>query len=149
MLATNPTLEGEATAMYLAERLTADVRLITRIARGIPVGGDLEYADEVTLVRAHAGPARVRGRARAVSNLVAELLLRLIKPVIAVLLGLLVFAVAVALGEPGSIALALLSWLSAAAFILLVQEGPLSTALDRSARSWRCSASAWRLQRAC
>ena len=55
VLATNPTLEGEATAMYLAERLAADVRLITRIARGIPVGGDLEYADEVTLVRAMQG----------------------------------------------------------------------------------------------
>ena len=55
MLATNPTLEGEATAMYLAGRLEADVRLITRIARGIPVGGDLEYADEVTLVRAMQG----------------------------------------------------------------------------------------------
>jgi recombination protein RecR len=55
VLATNPTLEGEATAMYLAERLAADVGLITRIARGIPVGGDLEYADEVTLVRAMQG----------------------------------------------------------------------------------------------
>jgi recombination protein RecR len=55
VLATNPTLEGEATAMYLAERLAPDVRLITRIARGIPVGGDLEYADEVTLVRAMQG----------------------------------------------------------------------------------------------
>ena len=59
------------------------------------------------------------------SNLVAELLLRLVKPVIAVLLGLLVFAVATALGEPASVALALLCWLSAAAFIVLVQEGPL------------------------
>jgi recombination protein RecR len=55
VLATNPTLEGEATAMYLAERLTADVRSITRIARGIPIGGDIEYADEVTLVRAMQG----------------------------------------------------------------------------------------------
>lgn len=55
VLATNPTLEGEATAMYLAERLTADVASITRIARGIPVGGDIEYADEVTLVRAMQG----------------------------------------------------------------------------------------------
>ena len=55
VLATNPTLEGEATAMYLAERLEPDVGLITRIARGIPVGGDLEYADEVTLVRAMQG----------------------------------------------------------------------------------------------
>lgn len=55
VLATNPTLEGEATAMYLAERLANDVGGITRIARGIPVGGDLEYADEVTLVRAMQG----------------------------------------------------------------------------------------------
>jgi recombination protein RecR len=55
VLATNPTLEGEATAMYLAERLASDVKSITRIARGIPVGGDLEYADEVTLVRALQG----------------------------------------------------------------------------------------------
>ena len=55
VLATNPTLEGEATAMYLAERLANDVDAITRIARGIPVGGDLEYADEVTLVRAMQG----------------------------------------------------------------------------------------------
>jgi recombination protein RecR len=55
VLATNPTLEGEATAMYLAERLAGNVRSITRIARGIPVGGDLEYADEVTLVRAMQG----------------------------------------------------------------------------------------------
>jgi recombination protein RecR len=55
VLATNPTLEGEATAMYLAERLAGDVGSITRIARGLPVGGDLEYADEVTLVRALQG----------------------------------------------------------------------------------------------
>ncbi len=55
IIATNPTLEGEATAMYLAERLTTDVGSVTRIARGIPVGGDLEYADEVTLVRAMQG----------------------------------------------------------------------------------------------
>ena len=41
--------------MYLAERLAGDVGAITRIARGIPVGGDLEYADEVTLVRAMQG----------------------------------------------------------------------------------------------
>ena len=41
--------------MYLAERLQGDVGSITRIARGIPVGGDLEYADEVTLVRAMQG----------------------------------------------------------------------------------------------
>ena len=61
VLATNPTLEGEATAMYLAERLAPDVRLVTRIARGIPVGGDLEYADEVTLVRAMQGRREFEG----------------------------------------------------------------------------------------
>ena len=55
IVATNPNLEGEATAMYLAERLTGRVGSVTRIARGIPVGGDLEYADEVTLVRALQG----------------------------------------------------------------------------------------------
>jgi recombination protein RecR len=55
IIATNPTLEGEATAMYLAERLADSVGSVTRIARGIPVGGDLEYADEVTLIRALQG----------------------------------------------------------------------------------------------
>ena len=55
VIATNPTLEGEATAMYLAERIGGRVSAISRIARGIPVGGDLEYADEVTLVRALQG----------------------------------------------------------------------------------------------
>ncbi|MBI2777163.1 MAG: recombination protein RecR [Chloroflexi bacterium] len=55
ILATNPTLEGEATAMYLDERLDGHVGSVTRIARGIPVGGDLEYADEVTLIRALQG----------------------------------------------------------------------------------------------
>jgi len=55
VIATNPTLEGEATAMYLAERLREHVGQVSRIARGIPVGGDLEYADEVTLVRALQG----------------------------------------------------------------------------------------------
>jgi recombination protein RecR len=55
ILATNPTLEGEATAMYLAERLEPVVGSVTRIARGLPVGGDLEYADEVTLIRALQG----------------------------------------------------------------------------------------------
>jgi len=55
ILATNPTLEGEATAMYLGERLEGRVGSVTRIARGLPVGGDLEYADEVTLIRALQG----------------------------------------------------------------------------------------------
>jgi len=55
ILATNPTLEGEATAMYLAERLDGVAGSVTRIARGLPVGGDLEDADEVTLIRALQG----------------------------------------------------------------------------------------------
>lgn len=59
------------------------------------------------------------------SNLIAEILLRLIKPLAALLLGGLIYLVALVIGEPGSISLALLAWLSAAAFILLVQEGPL------------------------
>ncbi len=59
------------------------------------------------------------------SNLVFEILLRLVKPLAAALLGVLIYLVATWLGEPGSVALALLAWLSAAAFILLVQESPL------------------------
>ncbi len=55
ILATNPSLEGDATAMYIAERLAGHVGSVTRIARGLPVGGDLEYADEVTLIRALQG----------------------------------------------------------------------------------------------
>ena len=55
IMAPNPTLEGEATAMYLAERLEPVVGVVSRIARGLPVGGDLEYADEVTLIRALQG----------------------------------------------------------------------------------------------
>ena len=55
ILATNPNLEGEATAMYLAGLLTPRVRLVSRIARGLPVGGDLEYADDVTLIRSLQG----------------------------------------------------------------------------------------------
>jgi len=55
IMATNPTLEGEATAMYLGERLEGKVGSVTRIARGLPVGGDLEYADDVTLIRALQG----------------------------------------------------------------------------------------------
>lgn len=55
ILATNPSMEGEATAMYIQKQLqTTGVRL-TRPARGLPMGGDLEYADEVTLTRALEG----------------------------------------------------------------------------------------------
>ena len=55
ILATNPSVEGEATAIYLARLLKPLGMRITRIARGLPVGGDLEYADEVTLGRAFEG----------------------------------------------------------------------------------------------
>ena len=55
ILATNPNLEGEATAMYLADLLRPHVASVTRIARGLPVGGDLEYADDVTLIRSLQG----------------------------------------------------------------------------------------------
>jgi recombination protein RecR len=54
VLATNPTMTGEATAAYIADRLRGKAR-VTRLASGLPVGGDLEYADEVTLGRALAG----------------------------------------------------------------------------------------------
>lgn len=55
IVATNPTLEGEATAMYLSRLLRPAGVRITRLARGLPVGGDLEYADEITLSRALEG----------------------------------------------------------------------------------------------
>src|SRR5882672_1392382 len=55
ILATNPSVEGEATAIYLAKLLKPFGMRITRIARGLPVGGDLEYADEVTLSKAMEG----------------------------------------------------------------------------------------------
>jgi recombination protein RecR len=54
VLATNPTMTGEATAAYIADRLRGRAK-VTRLASGLPVGGDLEYADEVTLGRALAG----------------------------------------------------------------------------------------------
>jgi recombination protein RecR len=55
ILATNPNIEGEATAMYLAKLLQPLGVTVTRLASGLPVGGDLEYADEVTLGRALEG----------------------------------------------------------------------------------------------
>jgi len=55
ILATNPNLEGEATAMYLQRLLSPFSIRLTRLARGLPVGGDLEYADEVTLTHALEG----------------------------------------------------------------------------------------------
>ena len=55
IVATNPNIEGEATAMYIARLLKPSGIKVTRIAHGIPVGGDLEYADEVTLLKAMEG----------------------------------------------------------------------------------------------
>jgi len=55
ILATNPSLEGEATAAYIKNLLINENLKTTRIARGLPVGGDLEYADEVTLLRSLEG----------------------------------------------------------------------------------------------
>lgn len=55
ILATNPNLEGEATAMYIAQSLGDTTVKVTRLARGLPIGGDLEYADELTVGRALEG----------------------------------------------------------------------------------------------
>ena len=55
ILATNPTIEGEATATYLVGRLRRAGLKVTRIAMGIPVGSDIEYADEITMLKAMEG----------------------------------------------------------------------------------------------
>jgi recombination protein RecR len=55
ILATNPSMEGDATALYLRQRLEPLGAKVTRLARGLPVGGDLEYADQNTLLRALSG----------------------------------------------------------------------------------------------
>lgn len=55
ILATNPNIEGEATAMYISRLVKPSGIRMTRIAHGLPVGGDLEYADEVTLSKALEG----------------------------------------------------------------------------------------------
>lgn len=52
ILATNPTIDGEATAMYIARLLSPFEIRVTRIARGLPMGSDIEYADEVTITKA-------------------------------------------------------------------------------------------------
>lgn len=59
ILATNPNLEGDATAMYLTRLLQPLGITVTRLARGLPVGGDLEYADEITLSNALAGRSQI------------------------------------------------------------------------------------------
>ena len=55
ILATNPTIEGEATATYLSQQLKRPGLRVTRIAMGIPVGSDIEYADEITMLKAMEG----------------------------------------------------------------------------------------------
>ena len=55
ILATNPNMEGEATAVYLSRKLKGKGVKVTRIARGLPIGGNLEYADEVTLAKSFQG----------------------------------------------------------------------------------------------
>ena len=60
ILATNPTFEGDATALYLQKILSQFAELkITRLATGIPVGGDLEYADRLTLARSFSGRTKL------------------------------------------------------------------------------------------
>jgi recombination protein RecR len=59
IVATNPNVEGEATAMYIARLLKPFAVTVTRIAHGLPVGGDLEYADEVTLAKALEGRRQI------------------------------------------------------------------------------------------
>lgn len=54
-MATNPTVEGEATAMYISKLLKPFGVKVTRLAYGVPVGGDIEYADEVTLTKSLEG----------------------------------------------------------------------------------------------
>jgi recombination protein RecR len=61
IVATNPNIEGEATAMYLARLISPLGVIVTRLASGLPVGGDLEYADEVTLGRALEGRRQITG----------------------------------------------------------------------------------------
>ena len=55
ILATNPTIEGEATAIYISRLIKPMGIKVTRIAHGIPIGGDIEYTDEITLIKALEG----------------------------------------------------------------------------------------------
>lgn len=59
IIATNPNMEGDATAIYIQRQLAGMDVAVTRLARGLPIGGDLEYADEVTLSRALAGRSKM------------------------------------------------------------------------------------------
>ena len=59
VIATNPSIEGEATSLYIAKLLNEQSVKVTRLARGLPMGGDLEYLDEATLMRAKEGRTRI------------------------------------------------------------------------------------------
>ena len=59
VIATNPSIEGEATSLYIAKLLKQQSVKVTRLARGLPMGGDLEYLDEATLMRAMEGRTRI------------------------------------------------------------------------------------------
>src|SRR5207249_9448930 len=61
ILATNPNLEGDATAMYIGQLISGNGVRVTRLARGLPMGGDLEWADEVTVSRALEGRRGLKG----------------------------------------------------------------------------------------
>jgi recombination protein RecR len=59
VIATNPSVEGETTALYLSKILANKVVKVSKLARGVPVGSDLEYIDEATLIRAMEGRVSV------------------------------------------------------------------------------------------
>ena len=59
IIATNPTLEGEATAMYIRRQIAGSTIKVTHLARGLPIGGDLEYADDITLSKAFEGRGEI------------------------------------------------------------------------------------------
>ena len=61
LLATNPTTEGEATALYLIKQLKGSGAKLTRVAYGIPVGSDIEYADQATILKAFEGRRELKG----------------------------------------------------------------------------------------
>lgn len=59
IIATNPTIEGETTALYIAKKLESKTQNVTRLASGLPMGGHLDYADEMTLIRAIEGRKKI------------------------------------------------------------------------------------------
>ena len=59
IIATNPTIEGETTALYIAKKLQLKGANVTRLASGLPMGGHLDYADEMTLIKAMEGRKKI------------------------------------------------------------------------------------------